>query len=141
MYAWLLCRYPRLIEKLRVNRVWFHVWLGFQFLDQRIIASLFEVRKIVRESWFLDPMLFHVPPNRRIWACVFVTMKTNIQKFTNTTLVRFHFRPLTTWNFTIMGFGFCVLIFQTSSEDSLSPTAYFFCRFRRKHKVYELLIP
>ena len=37
-----------------------------------------------------------------------------------------------------MRFGFCVLIFQTAYEDYLSPTTYFFCRFRRKHDVYEL---
>ena len=62
MYAWLLCRYPRLIEKLRVNRVWFHVWLGFQFWINALLLHFLRFEKLFARVEFSTPCCFMFLP-------------------------------------------------------------------------------
>ena len=65
------------MEKLSTNRVRLHFQWWFEFLHNKylvnktfeFISPVFEVRKIVRERLFLNPMFLHVPPDRFELVC------------------------------------------------------------------------
>lgn len=108
MYVWLLCRCPKSKASRELSLI--ARLAGFEFLDHRIIPSLFEVRKIVPRVDFSTPCCFMCLPIEGFGHVFSWWYKGTFNNSLTLHWFIFHFRLLTTWNLTIMvGFGFVYL--------------------------------